>query len=128
MTTTSRRGALLCGLIASGRRARLTVFGSSMAPGIRSGEVVTLEKAAAADVGMGDVILVDCGGRLHLHRVVSTSPLRTRGDNSGDDAPVDRVLARVVTTAPNHAARILRRLRITVHGAWRACGSGKIES
>ncbi len=113
MTSRRGRGAVTRSLLESGRPVTITAFGSSMAPAIRSGDVVELEPVSVTELRVGQVVLVDCGGRLRLHRVVSLRPLVTRGDSSSEpDGPIDSVLGRV--------ARVDRR-------SWLSLGRGIVR-
>lgn len=90
---------------------RLRVFGTSMAPAMLPGDLVTIRRAAPEEVSAGDVVLFLKDGRLFVHRVVShkvTAPARndygeahliTRGDRlRHNDPPVSsqELLGRVV--------------------------------
>ncbi len=66
------------------------VSGESMRPTLQPGEVVHGRPALAALLKRGDIVVfVEGTGRSVLHRIVSTRPLRTRGDNRlAPDPPV----------------------------------------
>ena len=73
--------------LAAGVRCRLRVYGNSMRPRILSGSTVTLHPRLA--VAVGDVVLVDVGGRTTLHAVREFStqepePLALIGDERGN--------------------------------------------
>lgn len=48
--------------------------GSSMTPLIKSGEAVTLEPVAFAEVKVGDIVLCRVSGRRYLHKVTALGP------------------------------------------------------
>jgi hypothetical protein len=62
--------------------ARLRVFGGSMWPAVRPGDVVHVRAVLPADLATGDVILFVRHGALFAHRLVGRQGhvLRTRGD------------------------------------------------
>jgi len=90
---------------------RLRVFGISMVPAILPGDVVSVRRASAEEVSVGEAVLYSRGGRLFVHRVVdrtnaatgdrSEEPrLITRGDRMRrEDSPVapSELLGRVVS-------------------------------
>src|SRR5579862_8360555 len=90
---------------------RLRVFGISMVPAILPGDVVSVRRAIAKEISVGEAVLYCRGGRLFVHRVVDrTSPangdgsdeprLITRGDRMRrEDSPVapSELLGRVVS-------------------------------
>jgi len=90
---------------------RLRVYGTSMAPCILPGDLVSIERASLRDISPGEIVLYFRNGRLFVHRVVerkaaataggSGEPcLITRGDRlSYDDPPVcsAELLGRVVS-------------------------------
>jgi signal peptidase I len=90
---------------------RLRVFGTSMAPAMLPGDLVTIRRATLGEVSTGDVVLFLQNGRFFVHRVVGAEMNRapdrsldarliTRGDRlRHDDAPVDpkELLGRVVS-------------------------------
>jgi signal peptidase I len=89
---------------------RLRVFGTSMAPTILPGDVVTVRRAAPSEISAGEIVLFLQKGRLFVHRVLGRAGsaavdrpeqacLITRGDRLGhDDPPVspDQFMGRVV--------------------------------
>jgi signal peptidase I len=94
---------------------RLRVFGTSMAPAILPGDLVSIERASLNEISMGDVVLFQQRGRLFVHRVVDRKQLAvgryeetcliTRGDRLGhDDPPVNssELLGRIVSLERNH--------------------------
>jgi len=62
--------------------ARLRVFGLSMWPALRPGDLLHVHSVPAADLATGDVILFVRHGALFAHRLVGRKGriLRTRGD------------------------------------------------
>ena len=75
--------------------------GSSMAPSVWPGDIVTIESVAAAELEPGDVALYERPEGVVLHRYMGAGPggLRFRGDaRSIDDAPVQpaQVLGKVI--------------------------------
>jgi signal peptidase I len=103
---------------------RLRVFGTSMAPAILPGEVVTIRRAGVAEISLGDVVLFLQKGRLFVHRVVDKSALSaasnpeeqyliTRGDRLRHDDPAvspRELLGRVVSIE-----RDLRNIELAPH-------------
>jgi signal peptidase I len=104
-----------CGLAEEVVRAfgeiRLRVFGTSMAPAMLPGDLVTIQRAGLAEISAGEVVLFLKDGRLFVHRVVgheviapatnSNKEVRliTRGDRLlQNDPPVSsqELLGRVV--------------------------------
>src|SRR5580700_9072625 len=77
---------------------RLRVFGTSMAPAILPGDLLSIERASLNEISMGDVVLFQQRGRFFVHRVVDCKRtavagthektcLITRGDRLGHDDP-----------------------------------------
>lgn len=121
-------------LLRDGISVRVAVTGSSMAPAIRTGDIVTIEPSAGFSASPGDVLVFpDADGHLRVHRFLfsqasqSGKPeeylLRCGGDVSARlDSPVhpSDVLGRVVrieraNAAARHVARgrrLVRRSRI----------------
>jgi signal peptidase I len=63
--------------------ARIRVFGGSMLPAIRPGDVLHVRAATAAEIAPGQVVVFERDGRLFAHRVVARTAaglFRTRGD------------------------------------------------
>lgn len=89
---------------------RLRVYGTSMAPSLLPGDIVSIAQANLENVTPGEVVSFLQGGRLFVHRVVrreapakvklaDTSRLITRGDRlQHEDPPVSgtELLGRVV--------------------------------
>ena len=90
---------------------RLRVFGTSMAPSILPGDLVSIERAGLEDISPKEIVLYLRQGRLFVHRVVERKAaaaatgseeahLITRGDRlRHDDPPVSsaELLGRVVS-------------------------------
>lgn len=103
-----------CGLAAEIVRTfgevRLRVFGSSMAPAILPGDLVSIQRASLEEIAPGEIVAFLRSGRLFVHRAsgrkaaetaasAGESLLVTRGDRlRHDDAPVTpaEFLGRVV--------------------------------
>lgn len=72
---------------------RLRVFGTSMAPSILPGDVLSIRRAEIGEISVGDVILYSRNARLFAHRVIRRSGksgepgLITRGDRLRHDDP-----------------------------------------
>jgi hypothetical protein len=89
--------ALACGLVAEVVRSfgevRLRVFGTSMAPSILPGDVISVQRADLSQISPGEVVLFTCEGGLAVHRVVaktttlSPSYMITRGDRLRENDP-----------------------------------------
>jgi signal peptidase I len=102
--------ALACGLAGEVVRTfgevRLRVFGTSMAPSILPGDLISIQRTRLREISPGEVVLFSQEGRLFVHRVVCSagSPeelhLITRGDRlSHNDPPVSpsEFLGRVIS-------------------------------
>jgi signal peptidase I len=90
---------------------RLRAFGTSMAPAILPGDLISIQRAGLRDISPGEVVLFSQDNRLFIHRVVSQSVISmrnypgepcliTRGDRLGhDDPPVisSELLGRVIS-------------------------------
>lgn len=77
--------------LGSGRPVRLTVRGRSMSPLIPDGRWVEARALCRGEPRVGDLVLVELGPLLALHRVVERSQgwVRTRGDRAAlPDQPV----------------------------------------
>lgn len=125
-------GALCASLLAEGLSVRFVASGTSMAPGIRSGEAVTVEPPTREPLRAGEVVLYRrADGALALHRV-----LRVRVHCGrrlcllGGDAPrarceevgLESVLGRWVPLSRpgGRAAARARALRLRAALAWRS--------
>ena len=85
---------------------RIRVFGGSMSPALRPGDVLSIRHATADGLRPGDVVLFRRHGRLFAHRVLDSTQAGTltRGDAHTHDDPIvprEDVLGvvRVVTRA-----------------------------
>jgi len=74
--------ALVAGLLRDGTGVRLGVTGHSMAPFVRTGDVLTIEPLRGRRLSRGDVVLSAPDRRLVAHRIVGWrgGRLRLRGD------------------------------------------------
>jgi len=102
--------ALVEEVVRSFGKVRLRVLGTSMAPAMLPGDLVSVRRAAPDEISAGEVVLFLQNGRLFVHRVVSRNVvsaagnteepcLITRGDRlRHDDPPVSsrELLGRVV--------------------------------
>jgi hypothetical protein len=89
--------------------ARLRVFGLSMWPAVRPGDVLHVQSVSPGDLAIGDVILFVRHGALFAHRLVGRQGqiLRTRGDAHWRCDPLLRpsqVLGRVESVCRGGAA------------------------
>ena len=110
---------LVAGLLANGARARFVARGTSMAPAIRDGDIVTVE-AVAGSLAAGDVVAIreTRSNRLLVHRLVERTPegWRTQGDSLAHPdgvVPDANVLGRVIRVESSWKSRyrcILRRV------------------
>lgn len=80
------RPLVAAALLREGRTVELPLGGASMRPLFAPGDRLRVAPARAADVGAGDVVLVDDGGRLICHRLVYKTA--THFVARGDDAPL----------------------------------------
>ncbi len=86
----------------SAERLALRVQGTSMVPTLRPGDTVFVERVAAHELCVGDLVVWQDGHRYVVHRLVACSPagpLYTKGDNvTVLDPPVSTqaLLGRVV--------------------------------
>jgi len=88
---------LACGLtgdiVRTFGEVRLRVFGTSMAPSILPGDLISVQRAVVSEISIGEIVLYSRDGRLFAHRVVgatgfSDDPrLITRGDRLRYDDP-----------------------------------------
>jgi signal peptidase I len=71
-------------------RIRLRVFGGSMSPALRPGDLLDVRSTRADSLERGDVVLFRRDGRLFAHRVMEKSTLGvvTRGDAHRHDDPM----------------------------------------
>jgi signal peptidase I len=87
-------------------RVRLRVLGTSMAPSVLPGDLVSIQRADLNEISLGEIVLFTQDERLFVHRVVSrlaegeAPGLITRGDRLDyDDPPVTSsdILGRVTS-------------------------------
>jgi len=102
----------------SGIAVRLKAWGTSMAPAICPGDIITAERADPAEIAPGDILVLAPEARLVVHRLVrivefsAHSYLILRGDAMPQDDPpahVSQLLGRV--------CGIERRPRLAQRGA-----------
>jgi phage repressor protein C with HTH and peptisase S24 domain len=91
-----------------GRPVELRLLGRSMLPLIPPGSVLRIEPARADDVRLGEVVLVDLGGRHLCHRLVYVAGglAVTRGDAVAEcdpPLPADAIIGRVDVPPSPHA-------------------------
>lgn len=60
-------------LVAQGTSFLLCVYGASMYPTIRDGDVVQVRPVEPGEIGIGDIFLFRNSGRLFVHRLVAKS-------------------------------------------------------
>jgi signal peptidase I len=98
--------ALVEEIVRSFGEVHLRVLGTSMAPSVLPGDVVSVRFAKLDEISVGEIVLFSRRGRFFIHRVVSTCAasvmpcLITRGDRLGhDDPPVNlsEFLGRIVS-------------------------------
>jgi signal peptidase I len=95
MTMSSRTNAseiLLQEAVRSFGRARFRVLGTSMAPSIVPGDLVSVERARLSDIACGEIVLFSRYDRFFVHRVVRSGETKaqslvTRGDRLDHDDP-----------------------------------------
>ena len=88
---------LACGLtgeiVRTFGEVRLRVFGTSMAPSILPGDLISVQRAGIPEISTGEIVLYSRDGRLFAHRVVAATGfsddprLITRGDRLRYDDP-----------------------------------------
>ena len=96
-------------LLAGGHTVRFRADGHSMAPAIRSGDLLEVTAVAPRDIRVGDVLLCRLGSGSVAHRVVrvdrtaTSATITLRGDAAfDDDVPVGDgdVVGRVARVEP----------------------------
>jgi signal peptidase I len=132
-----------CGLASEVARAfgeiRLRVSGTSMAPSILPGDVISIRRARTGEIFIGDVILYSRNSRLFAHRVIRRADnadepcLITRGDRLPHEDPqvsstellgrvisVERGFRKVDFSAPNRWRRraTIRLLQSSDHATY----------
>jgi phage repressor protein C with HTH and peptisase S24 domain len=60
-------------LVAQGTSFLLCVYGASMYPTIRDGDIVQVRPVEPGEIGIGDIFLFRNSGRLFVHRLVAKS-------------------------------------------------------
>lgn len=116
--STRRAFASLCtDLLQAGQPVCFRASGSSMAPTLRDGDLVTVAPVRVAEVRSGDVLLYATARGLTAHRVLqrlpggSTTSFRTRGDAPGsaeEQIEAGQVLGRVEAVRRNGRERRLQ--------------------
>jgi signal peptidase I len=112
---TEAANTLACELIGETVRSfggvRFGVYGTSMTPAIRPGDLVSVERAAVSEASLGEIVVFRRHGRLIVHRVVvkcggrGEALLVTRGDRMRrDDGLVSsaELIGRVTHIERNH--------------------------
>ncbi len=87
------RLTLAVDVLRSGNRIRLKAQGTSMLPTIWPGDVLSIESKRAADICVGDIVLVLAEDGFRVHRLTliadgNSYPLSTRGDSMTHADPV----------------------------------------
>jgi signal peptidase I len=113
--------SLVVRLLQDGHGARFCAVGTSMAPAIQDGDVITVEPIDRTTVQAGDIILYHHRERPVVHRVAQVrqntegrTVIVVRGDGkAADDAPIEpsQILGKIVAIEPrteSRAARIRR--------------------
>ncbi|MHA2427778.1 MAG: S24/S26 family peptidase [Candidatus Hermodarchaeia archaeon] len=109
-------------ILEKGNALRFTAHGSSMAPFIRDGDVLTVEPATISELRMGDIVLYRTeGDSVVAHRIVGIlgSSLKVRGDASpGSESFIapDQVLGVIIIVE-----RTGDQIKIN-EGLWRVLG------
>jgi signal peptidase I len=87
-------------------QVRFRVLGTSMAPSVLPGDLISVQRAGLHEISLGEIVLFSRDQRLFVHRVVSSATedragcLTTRGDRLSDNDPPVReseFLGRVVS-------------------------------
>jgi signal peptidase I len=118
--------ALVEEVVRSIGEVRLRVLGTSMAPAMLPGDLVSIRRASLNEISVGEVVLFLQNGRMFVHRVVGKSEISaagnpaehcliTRGDRlRHDDPPVSprELLGRVVTIERDNRA-----IEVAPHGS-----------
>ena len=118
--------ALVEEVVRSFGKVRLRVLGTSMAPAVLPGDLVSVRRVDLDEISAGEMVLFLQNGRLFVHRVVSRNVLSatgnteelcliTRGDRlRHDDPPVSskELLGRVVSIERDN-----RNIELAPHGS-----------
>src|SRR5580704_251477 len=103
--------ALVEEVVRSFGKVRLRVLGTSMAPSVLPGDLISIQRAELDEISSGEIVLFSRDERLFVHRVVSRDAARetpclvTRGDRLGhEDPPVTaaELLGRVTSIERGH--------------------------
>ena len=103
--------ALVEEVVRSFGKVRLRVLGTSMAPSVLPGDLISIERAQLNEISLGEIVLFFRDERLFVHRVVSrdvtreTPCLITRGDRLGHNDPpatAPELLGRVTCIERGH--------------------------
>ena len=118
MNPREHAAALACGLagdvVRTFGRVRLRVFGTSMAPSILPGDLISVQRAVMSEISSGDIVLYEREGRMFAHRVVGCmqspggSLLIARGDRlRHNDPPVSsrELLGKVISIERGNSQR-----------------------
>lgn len=108
-------------LLSEGRKVEIEVAGMSMAPLIRRGDKIVIAPATEAELRPNDIVVVRTEGKLLAHRVITSEPLRTKGDDAPDEDPSwppHSVIGRVIAVRRGHDLVDLRSLRGRVRNWW----------
>lgn len=133
-TRQESRLSLACEVLRASGKLRLQAFGTSMAPCIWPGEVLTVQAMRANDLHIGDVVLFARNHRFFIHRIVARqgSSWITRGDavpQNDPPVPIAEILGKVVgierngrVVPPRRASDVDRVL------AWLLCHSDLVRN
>ncbi len=116
---------LCADLLRAGQTVRFAATGTSMAPAIRDGDVLTVEPVPASQVRLDDVVLYLAPRGLTAHRVVGTlagAAFEACGDAPG--SPVERVPEAAVL---GRVTRVERRPRSFAVRLAAACRRAKVR-
>ena len=81
LTGDLNRRALIADILRAGHPVTFQVAGASMRPLFWPGDRFHIAPARSNQLRVGDIALVELGEQLAAHRVISVSPLVTRGDS-----------------------------------------------
>lgn len=78
-----------CNLVSEAVRTaghvRLRVSGTSMVPAMRPGDLITVERADAAQIAPGEIVVFARSGRLVVHRVTGITANRGSANSGGSE-------------------------------------------